>query len=61
MEGFIQYLDDILICGSDTESEYEDIVEKVLQQCVEHRLAVNLVKSKFHVHESIFFRHLIDS
>ena len=54
MEGCIWYLNDILIYGGDTEAEHQAIVEKVLQQCVEHGLAVNLPKSDFHVKETIF-------
>ena len=59
MEVCTWYLDCILICGGDTESENQAIVEKVLQQGVEHRLAVNLLKSRFHVHETMFLRHVI--
>ena len=44
MEGYIWYLQDILIYGGDTEAEHQAIVENVLQQCVEHGLAVNLFK-----------------
>ena len=43
MEGCIWYLDDILIYGGDTEAEHQAIVEKVLQQCVEHGLTVHLL------------------
>ena len=60
MEGCIWYLDDIFIYGGDTEAEHQAIVEKVLQQCIEHGLTVNLLKSKFHVKESIFLVHLIN-
>ena len=60
MEGCIWYLDDIVIYGSDTEAEYQAIVEKVLQQCVEHGLAVNLLKSEFYVKETIFLGHVIN-
>ena len=45
MEGCIWYHDDILIYGGDMEAEHQAIVEKVLQQYVEHGLAVNLLKS----------------
>ena len=61
MEGCIWYLDDILIYGGDTEGEHQAIVEKVLQQCVKHGLAVNLLKSEFHVKETIFLWHVINS
>ena len=60
MEGCIWYLEDILIYGGDTEAEHQAIVETVLQQCVEHGLAVNLLKSKFHVKEIIFLVHVIN-
>ena len=60
MKGCIWYLNDILICSSNTASEYQAIVEKVLQQCVDHELAVNLFKSEFHVHETIFLGHVIN-
>ena len=60
IEGCIWYVDDILIYGGDTEAEHKSIVEKVLQQCVEHRLAVNLLKSEFHITETIFLRHIIN-
>ena len=60
MEECIWYLDDILIYGGDTEVEHQGIVEKVLQQCVEHGLAVNLLKREFHVKETIFFVHVIN-
>ena len=43
MQGYIWYLDDILIYGGDTEAEHQAIVEKVLHHCVEHGLAVNLL------------------
>ena len=60
MEGCILYLDDILIYGGNTEDEHQAIVEKVLQQCVEDGLAVNLLKSEFHVKETIFLVHVIN-
>ena len=60
MEVRIWYLDDILINGGDTEAEHQGIVEKVLQQYVEHGLAVNLPKSKFHVNETRFLGHVIN-
>jgi hypothetical protein len=60
MEGCIWYLDDILIYGGETEAEHQAIVEKVLQQCVDNGLAVNLTKSEFHVHETIFLGHIIN-
>ena len=60
MKGYIWYQDDILIYGGDTKAEHQAIVEKVLQQCVEHGLAVNLLKSEFHVQETIFLGHVIN-
>ena len=61
MEGCIGYLDDIVICGGDTAAEHQAIVEKVLQECVEHGLVVNLLKSKFYIKETIFLVHVINS
>ena len=61
MEWYIWYLDDILIYGGYTEAEHQAIVEKLLQQCVEHVLAVNLLKSEFHVKDNIFLVHVINS
>ena len=60
IEECIWYLDDILIYGGNTEAEHEAIVEKVLQQYVVHGLAVNLLKSEFHVHETIFLEHVLN-
>ena len=60
MEGCCWSLDDLLICAGDTEADHEAIVEKVLQPCVEHRLAVNLLKSDFHVNKTIFLVHVIN-
>ena len=54
MEACVWYLNDILIHGGNMEEEHQKIVEKVLQLCVDHGLAVNLGKSEFHVHETIF-------
>ena len=60
MEGCMWYLDDIVIYSGNTEVEYQAIVEKLLQQCVEHGLAVNLLKSEFHIHVTMFLEHLIN-
>ena len=60
MEGCVWYLDDILIYEGDTEEEHQKIVQKVLQLCIDHGLAGNLRKSEFHVHETIFLRHIIN-
>ena len=59
-EGCIWYLNNILIYGGDTEAELQALVEKVLQQGVEHGLAVNLLKSKFRVKETTFLGHVIN-
>ena len=50
----------MLIHGDNTEDEHQAIVEKVLWQYVEHGLAVNLLKSKFHIKETIFLAHVIN-
>ena len=60
MEGCIWCLNDIHIYGGDTKAEHQAIVEKVLQQWVEHGLAGNLLKSEFHVKETIFLEHVIN-
>ena len=54
MEGYVWYLDDILIYVVHTEEEHQKIVQKVLQLCIDHGLAVNLGKSEFHVYKTIF-------
>ena len=59
-EGCVWYMDDILIYVGQTEAEYHAYVEKILQQCVNHVLAVNLTKSEFHVHETIFLGHIVN-
>ena len=60
MEECVQYLDDILVCCGNTEAEHQEIVEKVLQQCIEHGLVVNVLKSEFQVHKSIIREHVIN-
>ena len=60
MEGCIWYLDNILIYGGDTKAEHQTIVEKVQQQCVNHGLAGNLLKSEFNVEETIFLVYVIN-
>ena len=60
MEGCIWSLADLRFCSSDTKVEYQAIVEKVLHQCVERELADNLLKSEFHVKETIFLKHVIN-
>ena len=53
--------DDIQIYGEFTGAQHQAFVEQVLQQCVKHGLAVNLTKSEFYVHESIFLVHIVNS
>ena len=50
----------MLIYGVGTEAEHEVYVEKILQQCVNHELAVKLTKSEFHVHQTLFLGHIIN-
>ena len=57
-EGCIWYMNEIHMNGGSTEAEHQAFVEKVLQQWVNHALAVNLTKSEFHVHESIILGHI---
>ena len=59
-EGCVWHMYDLLIYGGTTEAEYQAFVEKVLQQCINHVLAVNLTKSEFHVHETIFRGHIVN-
>ena len=56
---YILYLNNILSYSGNMEAEPQAIVEKVLQQCVEHRLAINLLKSKFYVYKTIFLEQVI--
>ena len=60
VEGCVWYLDDILIFGGETEEEHQALVEKVLENCVEYGLAVNLPKSEFHVKQTLFLGHIIN-
>jgi len=60
VEGCVWYLDNILIFGGKTEEEYQAIVEKVLEKCVEHGLPVNLPKCEFHVKQTLFLGHIIN-
>ena len=53
-------MDDILIYGGTTEAEHQAFVEKVLQQCVKHGLAVNLTKFEFHVRETMLLGHIVN-
>ena len=58
IEACIKYLDDILMYGGNTKAEHPAIVENVIQHCVHYGLAVNLLKSKFNIHETIFQGHV---
>ena len=55
----IWYLDYIFIYGGNTKAKHQAVVEKVLQQCVKHGLAVNLLKSEFYIHRPILLRKVI--
>ena len=59
-EGSVWYIDDTLIYGGQTEAEHQAYVETILPQSVNHGLAVNLTKSEFHVHETIFLVHIVN-
>ena len=58
-EACVWYMDDMHIYGGTTEAKHAALVEKVLQECVKYGLAVNLTKSEFHVHETIFLRYIV--
>src|SRR5258706_12387461 len=60
LEGVLWYLDDILIHGGKTEAEHQKLVEKVLQKCLDHGLAVNLEKSEFHKKKVKFLGYVIN-
>ena len=51
---------DILIYGGGTEAEHEVYVETILQQCINHGLPVDLTKSEFHEHQTIFLGHIVN-
>ena len=59
-EGMLWYLYDILIHGGETEEEHQRYIEQALKKCLNPRLAVNLKKSKLHVHEVNFLGHVIN-
>ena len=61
MEVCIWFLNDFLNYGSTIQAEQEAIVKHVPQQCVEHRLAVYLLKSNFHLRDNIFLVQVINS
>ena len=56
----VWHMYDILIYRGTTEAEHQAVVEKVLQQSVKDGLAVNLTKSEFDVHETIFRGHIVN-
>ena len=56
----VHYLDDVMIYTKGTLERYWKAVEKVLRCLIENNLAVNLAKSKFHVHETTFLRFIIN-
>ena len=60
MEECIWYFDDILIYSGNTKAKHQAIVEKVLQQCIEHRLVGNWLKREFYLHKTIFLVHVIN-
>ena len=49
MEEWIWYFNDILVHGVNTEREHQAIVQNILQQYVEHILAVILLTSQFYI------------
>lgn len=55
--GCICDFDNVVIHGGNTTAKHQDIVKKVLEQCVQCRLAVNLLYREFHIHETIIFIH----
>ena len=54
----VWYMHDTLTYGGETAAEHQACVEKILQQCVNNELAVNLTKSELHVHKTIFLGHI---
>ena len=59
-EDRVWYIHDMHINGAETGAENQADVEKSLQQCVNHGLAVNLTKTEFYVHETIFLGHILN-
>ena len=60
VEGWIWYLDDILTYGWEKEAEHEKLDKQVLQLCIQCGLAVNLHKSEFNIHKTVFLGHMIN-
>lgn len=52
--GCVWPINDTLVCVGETESEHQAYIEKILQQCINHRFPVNINKSEFHVPNTIF-------
>ena len=59
-EGCLWYVNDIRIYGGEIEAERHAYVVKILQQCVNDELAVNLTKSEFHARETIFLGQIVN-
>ena len=60
-EGCVCCIADILTYGGTTHAEHQAFIAKVVQQCVKHVLAVNVTKSEFCAHETIFLVHIVNS
>ena len=56
----VWYMYDILIYCAETTAEHQAYVQKTVQQCVNHGLAVYLTKSEFYIHETIFLGHIVN-
>ena len=54
-------MDDILVYRGETEAEHQAYVERILPQCVNHELADNLTKSSFHIYETVYRCHIVNS
>ena len=54
MKACVWDVDNIHIYSEDIKAEHQAIVEKALQQYVEHGLVVNLHKNELHLHKTIF-------
>lgn len=57
----VHYLDDIMIHPKGSLEDHYDAVEKVLKRLIDNNLAINLVKSEFHVKETTFLGFVINS
>ena len=56
----VHYLDDILIHTKGPIEKHYEAVESVLCRLIDNNLAVNLAKSEFHVHETVFLGLIIN-